>query len=89
MNYLEFKPARCKDCYKCLRNCPVKAIEVVGHQARIIGEPLYFMRKMYDRLPQNAQVRSFRSRRRAGSARFGKYRDRFRGALVCVQFFRL
>ena len=36
MNYLEFKPARCKDCYKCLRNCPVKAIEVVGHQARII-----------------------------------------------------
>lgn len=36
--YLEFKKARCKDCYKCLRECPVKAIEVKNHQAQIIKE---------------------------------------------------
>ena len=23
--YLEFKKANCKDCYRCLRGCPVKA----------------------------------------------------------------
>ena len=26
--YLEFKQAKCKNCYKCLRECPVKAIDV-------------------------------------------------------------
>ena len=31
--YLEFRNARCKDCYKCLRECPVKAIDFKGHQA--------------------------------------------------------
>ncbi len=36
-NFLEFKPAKCKDCYKCLKNCPVVAIEVVNHQAKIIS----------------------------------------------------
>ncbi len=37
INYLEFKPAKCKDCYKCLKNCPVNAIEVINHQAQIIS----------------------------------------------------
>ena len=36
--YLEFRNARCKDCYKCLRECPVKAIDVKGHQAEIIED---------------------------------------------------
>ena len=35
-NFLDFKTARCKDCYKCLRECPVKAIKVENHQAKII-----------------------------------------------------
>lgn len=38
MNYLELKDARCKDCYKCLRECPVKAIEYVNQKAKIIPE---------------------------------------------------
>ena len=34
--YLEFKPSSCKNCYRCLRECPVKAIKVVDHHAKII-----------------------------------------------------
>ncbi|MDE6398426.1 MAG: histidine kinase, partial [Clostridiales bacterium] len=33
--YLNFKQANCKNCYKCLRECPVKAITVIGDRARI------------------------------------------------------
>lgn len=33
--YLNFKQANCKNCYKCLRECPVKAITVLGDRARI------------------------------------------------------
>ena len=36
IRYLDFKDARCKDCYKCLRECPVKAIRVEDHHAKII-----------------------------------------------------
>ena len=35
MQYLNFKKANCKNCYKCLRECPVKAITVLNHQAQI------------------------------------------------------
>ena len=34
--YLEFKPVQCKDCYRCLRECPVKAINIKDHHAQII-----------------------------------------------------
>ncbi len=30
--------AECRDCYKCVRNCPVKAIEVVNHSASVMAE---------------------------------------------------
>lgn len=30
--------AECRDCYKCVRNCPVKAIEVVNHSASVIAD---------------------------------------------------
>ncbi|MDF2675117.1 MAG: putative sensor protein [Clostridiales bacterium] len=36
MSILKLKKADCKNCYKCIRNCPVKAIEVKDHQAQII-----------------------------------------------------
>lgn len=36
MGVLEFKEVNCKNCYKCVRNCPVKSIEISGHQAKII-----------------------------------------------------
>ena len=37
-NFLDFKEAECKDCYKCLKECPVKAIKIENHQAKIIRE---------------------------------------------------
>lgn len=30
--------ARCRDCYRCLRACPVKAIEMHAGQARVVAE---------------------------------------------------
>ena len=35
---LQFKKANCKNCYKCVRNCPVKAIRVADEQAQIVEE---------------------------------------------------
>ena len=36
MSILRFENASCKDCCKCVGQCPVKAIEVKNHQAQII-----------------------------------------------------
>lgn len=33
--YLNFNADNCKNCYKCLRDCPVKAITVIDERARI------------------------------------------------------
>ena len=55
LNYLEFKNAECKDCYKCLRECPVKAIEVINHQAQIIAERCILCGKCTEVCPQNAK----------------------------------
>ncbi|MDE7395717.1 MAG: PAS domain-containing protein [Clostridiales bacterium] len=35
VEYLNFQSESCKNCYKCLRECPVKAITVLGDRARI------------------------------------------------------
>ena len=34
--YLDFTSAECKNCYKCLKECPVKAIKIQDNQAVII-----------------------------------------------------
>lgn len=38
MNILQFDKVHCKNCYKCVRHCPVKAIEVNNHRAQIRPE---------------------------------------------------
>ncbi|MDD4716115.1 MAG: [Fe-Fe] hydrogenase large subunit C-terminal domain-containing protein, partial [Oscillospiraceae bacterium] len=35
MELLQFDELNCKNCYKCVRHCPVKAIEVKNHRAQI------------------------------------------------------
>ncbi|MDD3172702.1 MAG: [Fe-Fe] hydrogenase large subunit C-terminal domain-containing protein [Herbinix sp.] len=35
MSVLQFEKVNCKNCYKCVRNCPVKAIEVKNQYAQI------------------------------------------------------
>lgn len=53
--YLDFKKAKCKDCYKCLRECPVKAIKIENHQAKIIKERCILCGKCTRICPQNAK----------------------------------
>jgi PAS domain S-box len=54
--YLDFKEARCKDCYKCLRECLVKAIDVKDHQAKIIDDRCILCGHCTTVCPQNAKV---------------------------------
>ena len=37
MDCLTLKKSNCKNCYKCIRHCPVKSIRFSGNQAYIIG----------------------------------------------------
>ncbi len=55
IRYLDFKDARCKDCYKCLRECPVKAIKVVDHHAKIIESRCILCGHCTKVCPQNAK----------------------------------
>lgn len=38
MSYINFLKANCRNCYKCLRSCPVKAIKIKNEQAEIVTE---------------------------------------------------
>lgn len=38
MSVLRIREANCKNCYKCVRVCPVKAIKIKGGQATVIEE---------------------------------------------------
>lgn len=53
--YLDFKNAQCKDCFKCLRECPVKAIRYENHQAKIIDGKCILCGKCTLVCPQNAK----------------------------------
>lgn len=55
MEYLDFKPAKCKDCFKCLRECPVKAIRFENHQAKIIADKCILCGRCTVVCPQNAK----------------------------------
>ena len=54
--YLEFRKVQCKDCYKCLRECPVKAIDVKNHQAKIITDRCILCGHCTWICPQNAKI---------------------------------
>lgn len=54
--YLDFRRAQCKDCYRCLRECPVKAIDVHDHQAKIIADRCILCGHCILVCPQNAKV---------------------------------
>lgn len=53
---LQFRTANCKNCYKCIRNCPVKAIRVTNQQAQIIEEQCILCEKCIAVCPQHAKV---------------------------------
>ena len=55
MGVLQFKKANCKNCYKCVRNCPVKAIRVIDQQAQIVEEDCILCGRCTVVCPQNAK----------------------------------
>ena len=55
MDCLTLKKSNCKNCYKCIRNCPVKAIRFSGNQAHIIGNECILCGHCFVVCPQNAK----------------------------------
>ncbi|MCX7773256.1 MAG: 4Fe-4S dicluster domain-containing protein, partial [Clostridia bacterium] len=55
MSIIQFKEANCKNCYKCIRSCPVKAIAFVNDQARIVDEDCMLCGSCLTACPQNAK----------------------------------
>lgn len=54
-NSLTFKKSNCKNCYKCIRHCPVKSIRFSGNQAHIIGNECIYCGQCFVVCPQNAK----------------------------------
>ncbi|MBR5826242.1 MAG: 4Fe-4S binding protein [Clostridia bacterium] len=54
-NCLTLKKSNCKNCYKCIRNCPVKAIRFSGNQAHIIEDECILCGQCFVVCPQNAK----------------------------------
>jgi len=52
---LTLKKSNCKNCYKCIRHCPVKAIRFSGNQAHIIGNECILCGECFVVCPQNAK----------------------------------
>ncbi len=53
--FLKLKKSNCKNCYKCIRNCPVKSIRFSGNQAHIVGEACVLCGQCFVVCPQNAK----------------------------------
>ena len=54
-NCLTLKKSNCKNCYKCIRHCPVKAIRFSGNQAHIINNECILCGHCFVVCPQNAK----------------------------------
>lgn len=52
---LSFKKIVCKNCYKCIRNCPVKSISFSQSQAQIVSDECVLCGKCVIACPQNAK----------------------------------
>ena len=52
---LTLKKSNCKNCYKCIRHCPVKSIRFSGNQAYIIGNECILCGQCFVICPQNAK----------------------------------
>lgn len=56
---LETKKSNCKNCYKCIRHCPVKSLKFTAGQAHIIRDECVLCGECYVVCPQNAkQIRN-------------------------------
>ncbi len=56
MEVINFSRANCKNCYKCIRACPVKAIRMKDDQAEIVDERCITCGTCLTICPQNAKT---------------------------------
>ena len=56
MRVIDFKDASCRHCYKCVRNCEVKAISVEHEQAHIMKDHCINCGHCLEVCPQNAKT---------------------------------
>ncbi len=54
-NCLTLKKSNCKNCYKCIRHCPVKSIRFSGNQAHIVNDECILCGHCFVVCPQNAK----------------------------------
>lgn len=54
-NIIGLKKANCKDCYKCIRNCPVKSISYRDEQVTILDDECIYCGSCLLVCPQNAK----------------------------------
>lgn len=52
---LTLKKSNCKNCYKCIRHCPVKSIRFSANQAHIVAEDCILCGHCFVVCPQNAK----------------------------------
>ena len=55
MSYLRLKKSNCKNCYKCIRHCPVKSIKFADGQANIIPDECILCGRCFVNCPQDAK----------------------------------
>ena len=53
--FLKLKKSNCKNCYKCIRHCPVKSIRFSGNQAHIVQNECILCGRCFVVCPQNAK----------------------------------
>lgn len=53
--FLKLKKSNCKNCYKCIRHCPVKSIRFSGNQAHIVPDECILCGQCFVVCPQNAK----------------------------------
>ena len=55
MNVINFQDANCAHCYKCLRNCDVKAIRIKNGQAQIVTDMCIYCGHCMEICPQEEE----------------------------------
>ena len=53
--FLKLKKSDCKNCYKCIRHCPVKSIRFSGNRAYVVYDECILCGQCYVVCPQNAK----------------------------------
>ncbi len=56
MNVIDFKPAKCSHCYRCVRTCHVKAITIKDQQAQIVADSCIYCGDCLNECPQDAKI---------------------------------